>query len=245
MRANCDRRIWRGVCGSRLTEVSSCSWRIGDETMRRTRGLRTDWSAGAKSNGSLTGGFVVNSASAAWRALVIRSRSPRGCGCCCRVSKICSERLIHSRLSKGRGKFGKLDLGSRGAIRKRAPMRQPGPAALSTQIINVSDFPNLKISVAKGGRRAGAAKSWSTAGVLLDGDRKQHAGAQQLMKRIAETGLSLTAAHPGIHSASDFKHGHRFRGHHELAILEVETPIQILAINLSGKYNSPAREIEA
>jgi hypothetical protein len=131
MRANCDREIWRGVCGSRLTGVSSCSWRTGaaGETIRSTRGLRADWSLRAESgtDGSLTGGFDVNSASAAWRALVICSRSsPRGCGCCCRLSKICSERLIHSRLSKGRfGKFGKLDLGSRGAIRKLVPMPQP------------------------------------------------------------------------------------------------------------------------
>ena len=135
MRANCDRGIWRGVCGSWLTGVSSCSWRTGaaGETIRSTRGLRADWSPGAESgtDGSLTGGFAVNSASAAWRALVIRSRSsPRGCGCCCRLSKICSERLIHPRLSKGRfGKFGKLDLGSRGAIRKLAPMPQPRAAA--------------------------------------------------------------------------------------------------------------------
>jgi hypothetical protein len=139
MRANCDREIWRGVCGSRLTGVSSCSWRTGaaGETIRSTRGLRADWSPGAESgtDGSLTGGFAVNSASAAWRALVIRSRSsPRGCGCCCRLSKICSERLIHSRLSKGRFvRFGKLDLGNRGAICKLAPMPQPRAAALSAQ----------------------------------------------------------------------------------------------------------------
>jgi hypothetical protein len=37
-----DCEIWRGVCGSRLTGVSSCSWRTGapGETIRSTRGLR-------------------------------------------------------------------------------------------------------------------------------------------------------------------------------------------------------------
>ena len=138
-RANCDRGIWRGVCGSQLTGVSSCSWRTGAavETIRSTRGLRADWSLRAESgtDNSLIGGLDVNSASAAWRALATRSRSsPQDCGCCCRLSKICSERLIHSPLSKGRfGKFGKLDLGSRGTIRKLAPMPQPRAADVSTE----------------------------------------------------------------------------------------------------------------
>jgi hypothetical protein len=57
MRANCDRGIWRGVCGLWLTGVSSCSWRIGaaGETIRSTRGLRADWFLGAESG---TDGFA-------------------------------------------------------------------------------------------------------------------------------------------------------------------------------------------
>ncbi len=162
MRANCDRGIWRGACGSRLTGVSSCSWRTGaaGETIRSTRGLRAAWSLRAESetDGSLTGGFAVNSASAAWRALVIRSRSsPRGCGCCCRLSKICSERLIHSRLSKGRfGKFGKQDLGSRGAIHKLAPCLNPAPPLCVHQIEMSPSLPFRNVTVVEVGRRAGA-----------------------------------------------------------------------------------------
>ena len=82
--------------------------------MRRTRGLRADWSAGAPS-GSLTGGFAVNSASAASRALVIRSRSsPRGCGCCCRLSKISSHQFTCSRYREGDSLvFASCDLGAK------------------------------------------------------------------------------------------------------------------------------------
>ena len=91
-----------------------------------TRGLRADGSADAVCwvVGVLTGGFDVNRASAAWRARVIRSRSsPRGCGCCCRLSKICSEWLISfAIIEETFREFGKLDLGSRGALRKRALM---------------------------------------------------------------------------------------------------------------------------
>jgi hypothetical protein len=94
----------------------------GGGTIRSTRGLRADGSSGTVcwSAGVLTGDFDVNRASAAWRALLIRSRSSlRGCGWCCRLSKICPEWLVHSRLSKGRfGKYGKLDLGRPGAIRR-------------------------------------------------------------------------------------------------------------------------------
>lgn len=102
MRTNCDRAISRVVCGSGLIGGLSSSSRGpgGAAEIASTRGLRADWPVGEESgtNGPLTGGFDVNSASAAWRALVIRSRSsPRGCGCCCRLSKICSEWLIHSR----------------------------------------------------------------------------------------------------------------------------------------------------
>jgi hypothetical protein len=75
MRANCDRGIARGV-RSGLTGALTSSTRTGaGGTIPSTRGLCADWSAGGVSatDGPLTGGFAVNSVSAACRALVIRS----------------------------------------------------------------------------------------------------------------------------------------------------------------------------
>jgi len=75
---NCDRAISRVVCGSGTIGVSGSSPRTGAAgEIVSTRGLRADGSAGGESgtDGPLTGGFDLNSASAAWRALVIRARS--------------------------------------------------------------------------------------------------------------------------------------------------------------------------
>ena len=125
MRATCEGGISTGGGGG-ATGLSGSSRRADAGLIGSTRGLRADGSFGAVCwvAGVLTGGFDVNRASAAWRARVIRSRSsPRGCGCCCRLSKICSEWRFRSRLSKRRFvNFSKLDLGSRGALRKHALM---------------------------------------------------------------------------------------------------------------------------
>ena len=125
MRATCEGGI-STVGGAGTAGLSGSSCRVGAELIGSTRGLRADGSADAVCwvAGVLTGGFDVNRASAAWRALLIRSRSsPRGCGCCCRLSKICSEWLISfAIIEETFREFGKLDLGSRGALRKRALM---------------------------------------------------------------------------------------------------------------------------
>jgi hypothetical protein len=78
-------RPWRFVCGSGAAYIWHSSRRTGapGETIGSTRGLRVDRSVGVSDSGTarmLTGGgFEVNKASAAWRALVICSRSsPRG-----------------------------------------------------------------------------------------------------------------------------------------------------------------------
>ena len=78
MRGKCDTGIAAIVGRSELAAALTASARIaGDGIIWSTRGLRVDGSAGAVSgaDGVSTGGFDVNSASAAWRALVIRSRS--------------------------------------------------------------------------------------------------------------------------------------------------------------------------
>ena len=95
MRATCERGI-STIGGAGATGLSGSSCRADAGLIGSTRGLRADGSVGAVcwAAGVLTGGFDVNRASAAWRARVIRSRSsPRGCGCCCRLSKTCSEWL--------------------------------------------------------------------------------------------------------------------------------------------------------
>ena len=89
MRACCDRGISRVVRGSGLTgaATSELRTRAGDE-LASTRGFRADRSpegAPSEIDGSTGCCFGVKSASAAWRALVIRSRSsPRGWCCCSR-----------------------------------------------------------------------------------------------------------------------------------------------------------------
>jgi len=76
MQANCERGISLGG-GAAMIEVSGSSDKIGAdrEIIGRTRGLRAVSSTAStvETDGLLTGGFDVNSASAAWRALVIRS----------------------------------------------------------------------------------------------------------------------------------------------------------------------------
>jgi exodeoxyribonuclease V alpha subunit len=98
------------------------------EIICSTRGLRADWSAGAEAgtDGSLTGGFDLNSASAASRALVICSRSsPRGCVCCCRLNKISSLPVYPFPISKrGFVSFGKLDVGAGEPVGKLVTLAQ-------------------------------------------------------------------------------------------------------------------------
>jgi hypothetical protein len=83
MRAWCDRGIWRVVRGSGLAGAATSSLRTGvGDRIGRTRGFRAGCPAKgtvSEADGSMGCGFGVKSASAAWRALAIRSRSsPRG-----------------------------------------------------------------------------------------------------------------------------------------------------------------------
>jgi hypothetical protein len=75
IQANCERGISLGG-GAAMIEVSGSSDKIGAdrEIIGRTRGLRAVPSTAStvEPDGLLTG-FDVNSASAAWRAFVIRS----------------------------------------------------------------------------------------------------------------------------------------------------------------------------
>ena len=70
MRAKCAGEIEgvdAGSRGSRLTDALGSSTPVGGgDVTRSTRGLRDDWSAAASAtDGTLTGGFTVKSASAA------------------------------------------------------------------------------------------------------------------------------------------------------------------------------------
>ncbi len=90
MRARCAGGIEGVDTGSGLAGALISSTRVGGgDVTRRMRGLRADWSAVVSGTaGVLTGRFPVKSASAAWRALVVRSRSsPRGYVWTCRLSK--------------------------------------------------------------------------------------------------------------------------------------------------------------
>jgi hypothetical protein len=93
-----------------------------------TRGLRADWSAGAEAgtDGPLTGGFDLNSASAAWRARVICSRSsPPGRGCLLAADKDLLQVGDPFRDSGGRFvNFGTPDVGSWESIRKLSLLPQ-------------------------------------------------------------------------------------------------------------------------
>jgi hypothetical protein len=88
------------VRGSGLTGAATSSLRAGGgDRIGSTRGFRAGRSAdgtGSETDGSTGCGFGVKSASAAWRALVIRSRSSlRGWCCCCRwLSKGCPDCLV-------------------------------------------------------------------------------------------------------------------------------------------------------
>jgi hypothetical protein len=79
MRAWCDRGIWRVVRGSGSTGAATSSLRTGaGDRIESTRGFRAGCSAegaGSEGDGSTGCRFGVKSASAARRALVIRSRS--------------------------------------------------------------------------------------------------------------------------------------------------------------------------
>jgi len=95
----------RVVCaGTAGVSGSACRIGAGGEIIASTRGLRPGWlsAAGVSETDDVpTGGFDVNSASAAWRALAIRSRSsPRGGRCCCRLSKISSQGSDPTSISK-------------------------------------------------------------------------------------------------------------------------------------------------
>ena len=99
MRACCDRGISRAVRGSGLTgaAISLLRTAAGD-SIGSTRGFRAGCSADgtpSETDGSAGCRFGVKSASAAWRALVVRSlSSPRGWCCCSRwLSKGCPDCL--------------------------------------------------------------------------------------------------------------------------------------------------------
>ena len=92
MRPSCERGISRAG-GGEMNERSSSVRRneAGGETICRTRGFRAAGFAGtvSGSGGVPTDGFDLNSASAACRALMIRSWSSLpGYDCCSRLSKI-------------------------------------------------------------------------------------------------------------------------------------------------------------
>jgi hypothetical protein len=110
MRAWCDRGISRVVRGSGLTGAATSSLRTGaGDRIASTRGFRAGCSAdgtGSEIDGSA--GFFVKSASAAWRALVIRSRSSSRGGCCCRwLSKGCPDYLAAREIEEEFVQFGK------------------------------------------------------------------------------------------------------------------------------------------
>jgi hypothetical protein len=101
------------VRGSGLAGAATSSLRTGaGDRIESTRGFRAGRSAdgaGAETDGSTGRGFGVKSASAAWRALVIRSRSsPRG-GCCCSrwLSKCCPDCLATRDIDVEFVNFGK------------------------------------------------------------------------------------------------------------------------------------------
>jgi hypothetical protein len=98
MRAWWDRGIWRVVRGSGSTGAAASSSRTGaGDRIESTRGFRAGCLAeGAGSETDGLAGFGVKSASAAWRALVVRSRSSSRGGCCrCRwLSKSCPDCLV-------------------------------------------------------------------------------------------------------------------------------------------------------
>jgi hypothetical protein len=164
MRATCVGGISAGS-GVGMTGLAGSSSRAGagGGTIRSTRGLRADGSAGAVCGaaGGGIGDFAVNRASAAWRALLIRWRSSlRGCGC--RLRKICSEWWIHSRLSKGRfGRYGKPDLGRRGAIRK--PALNPAPPQCRRKI-EMSPRTQSRNDTPRAGRGRGVGRARSLCG---------------------------------------------------------------------------------
>jgi hypothetical protein len=113
MRAWCDRGIWRVVRGSGLTGVATSSLRTGGgDRIASTRGFRAGRSAdgaGSEADGSTGCRFGVKSASAAWRALAVRSRSsPRG-WCCCRwLGKSCPDCVATPEIEVEFVNFGKL-----------------------------------------------------------------------------------------------------------------------------------------
>jgi hypothetical protein len=113
MRAWCDRGIWRLVRGSGLVGAATSSLRTGvGDRIASTRGFRAGRSAegaGSETDGSADCGFGVKSASAAWRALAVRSRSsPRRWGCCCRwLIKSCPDSLAGRDIEVEFVNFGK------------------------------------------------------------------------------------------------------------------------------------------
>jgi hypothetical protein len=113
MRAWCDRGISRVVRGSGLTGAAASSlWTGAGDRIESTRGFRAGCLAkgtDSEADGSTGCRFGVKSASAAWRALVMRSRSsPRGWCCCSRwLSKSCPECLAAREMEVEFGNFGK------------------------------------------------------------------------------------------------------------------------------------------
>jgi hypothetical protein len=135
MRANFDAGISGVACSSGPAGISaSSSWRTtgrGAE-VASTRGLRVAGSADdgeSETDGSLPGCFGAKSASAACRALVIRSRSsPRGCGRSHRSGKNCSAGLVARDIENESRRFSQVELGKPEASpQPRSPQAPPAP----------------------------------------------------------------------------------------------------------------------
>jgi hypothetical protein len=137
MRAICDLGISGGIrsIGASTWSCRTCG---GLGKVRRTRGCRTDWSARVKGGKerSLTGCFGANSASASWRAFVIRSRSsPRVCGCC-RLNKAAPSGRSICDIEREFVTHGKLEIGQLRAGRRARLMRRVHAAAIQCRCLD-------------------------------------------------------------------------------------------------------------
>jgi hypothetical protein len=104
------------ACCSRRTGGSAFSTLRGAGACGEVANMRAfrESAAGdeSKTDCSVTGRFGAKSASAAWRALVIRSRSsPRECGRCRRSGKSCSGGSLLINIEREFVNFGKLKVG--------------------------------------------------------------------------------------------------------------------------------------
>lgn len=106
-------KVRRGILGPCCTSgvtgaVTASSLLAGSVIIWSTRGFRTVDGVLSVTAGLATGRFELNSASAVWRALAIRSRSPpRSCGCCWRLIKACSEWFMRWHYCNGAQNFNR------------------------------------------------------------------------------------------------------------------------------------------